>query len=77
MLRRCEGGKETSGREIRGGRRAGDVGWLRDVGKFRRHMKTQSALGMASGCWARRGWKNDVAGVHRRRPRLRRRINFC
>jgi len=33
MLRRCEAGKETSGGEIRGGRRAGDVGWRRDVGK--------------------------------------------
>jgi len=33
MLRRCEAGKETSGCEIRGGRRAGDVGWWRDVGK--------------------------------------------
>jgi len=33
MLRRCESGNETSGHEIRGGRRAGDVGWRRDVGK--------------------------------------------
>ena len=33
MMRRCRAGKETSGREIRGGRRAGDVGgggmWVR------------------------------------------------
>jgi len=48
MLRRCEAGKETSGREIRGGRRAGDVGWRRDVGKVRCHVRTPSALGMAS-----------------------------
>ena len=63
MLRRCEAGKETSGREIRGGRRAGDVGWRRDVGKVRRHVRMQSALGMASGRWGRRGWKNDVGCV--------------
>jgi len=48
MLRRFEVGKETSGREIRGGRRAGDVGWRRDVSKVRHHVRTQSALGMAS-----------------------------
>jgi len=54
MQRRCEVGKETSGGEIRGGRRAGDVGWPRDVGKVRRHVRTQSALGMASGRWRRR-----------------------
>ena len=33
MLRRCEAGKKTSGHEIRGGSRAGDVGWQWDVGK--------------------------------------------
>jgi len=54
MVRRCEAGKERSGREIRGGRRAGDVEWRRDVGKVRRHVRTQSALGMASGHWGRR-----------------------
>jgi len=45
MLRRCEAGKETSGREIRGGRRAGDVGWRRDVGKVRRHVRMQPPVG--------------------------------
>jgi len=34
MLWRCEAGKETSGREIRGARRAGDEGWRRDVGQM-------------------------------------------
>jgi len=77
MLRRCEAGKEMSGREIRGGRRAGDVGWRRDVAKVRRDVMTQSALGMASERWGRRGRKNDVGGVRTRSPRLRRRINFC
>ena len=77
MLRRCDAGKETSGRKIRGGRRAGDVGWRRDVGKVRRHVRTQSALGMTSGRWGRSGRKNDVGCVRTRRPRLRRRINFC
>jgi len=48
MLWRCEAGKERSGREIRDGRRAGDVGWQRDVGNVLRHVRTQSALGMAS-----------------------------
>jgi len=33
MLWRCEAGRETSGREIRGGRRARDVGWRPDMGK--------------------------------------------
>jgi len=33
MLQRCEAGKEMPGGEISGGRRAGDVGWRRDVGK--------------------------------------------
>ena len=77
MLRRCEGGKETSGREIRGGRRAGDVGWRRDVGKVRRHIRTQSALGMESGRGGRRGRKNDVGCIWTLCPHLRRRINFC
>ena len=77
MLQRCEAGKETSGHEIRGGRKAGDVGWQRDVGKVRRHVRTQSPLGMASGCWGRKGRKNDVGCVRTRSPHLRRRINFC
>jgi len=77
MLRRCQTGKETSGPEIRGGRRAGEVGWRRDVGKVRHHVWTQSALGMASGRGRRRGWKHDVGCIRTRRPRLRRRINFC
>jgi len=63
MLRRCEAGKETSGREIRGGRRAGDVGWRQDVGKVRCHVRTQSALGIVSGRWGRRGRKNNVGCV--------------
>ena len=49
MLGRCEAGNEKSGREIRGGRRAGDVGWRRDVGKVRREVRPQSVLGMVSG----------------------------
>jgi len=76
MLRRCEAGEETSGREIRGGRRAGDVGWRRDVGKVRRHVRTQSALGMVSGRWGGRGRQNGGGCVRTRRPRLRRRINL-
>ena len=77
MLRRCEAGKETSGREIRGGRRAGDVRWRRHVRKVRRHLRTQSALGIASGRWGRRGRKNHAECIRTRRPRLRPRINFC
>ena len=69
MLRRREAGKERSGREIRGGRRAGGVGWRRDVGKGRCHVRTQSALGIASGRCGRRGSKNHVRCVRtRRRP---------
>ena len=77
MLRRCKVGKDMSGREIRGGRRAGDEGWWRDVALVRRHVRTQSVLGMASGRWGRRGLKNDLGCVRMQRPRLRWTINFC
>ena len=77
MLWRYEAGKETSGLEIRGGRRAGDVGWRRDVGKVRRHRRTQSGLGMASRRGGLTGGKNDVGYVRTLRLCLRRRINLC
>jgi len=64
MLRRCEEGKQTSGRQISGWRRAGLLGWRWDVGKVGRHVRTQSALGMGSGRWGRRGRKttSDASG---------------
>jgi len=60
MLLRCERRQEMSGREIRGEGRAEDQGRRRDGGKVRRHGMTQSVLGMASGRWVRRVWKNNV-----------------
>ena len=63
MLPRCEAGKETSRCEIRGRRRAGDLGWRRDMSKVRCDVRTHSALGMASGRRGRRGWKTDVGGA--------------
>ena len=77
MLRRCEAGKETSGREIRGGRRAGDVGWRWDVGKVRRHVRMQSALGMGSGGGDADDGKTTSDASRTRRLLLRHRINFC